>query len=134
MTAIDTSVAVAAFATWHEDHAAAVDALAKRPRLIAQVGLETYSVLTRLPSPHRAHPEMVLTFLHKNFDRRWLLLGAGEQRRLLSEAAAVGIAGGAVYDALIAATARNVDETLITLDRRALPTYQAIGVDVRLLA
>jgi predicted nucleic acid-binding protein len=40
-----------------------------------------------------------------------------------------GIRGGALYDALIAATARHHDHTLITADRRAAPVYTALGVE-----
>lgn len=49
MIAVDTSVVVAAFASWHEGHASAVSALARRPRLPTHVTVEAFSVLTRLP-------------------------------------------------------------------------------------
>lgn len=49
MIAADTSVVVAAFASWHEGHESALVALARRPRLPGHVALESYSVLTRLP-------------------------------------------------------------------------------------
>jgi predicted nucleic acid-binding protein len=45
-----------------------------------------------------------------------------------------GIAGGAAYDALVASTAAASGEILITLDRRALRTYEAMGASVRLLS
>jgi predicted nucleic acid-binding protein len=54
--------------------------------------------------------------------------------RLLDVAAAERIAGGALYDAVVAATAREAGATLITLDRRAVPTYQLLGVGYRLVA
>lgn len=38
------------------------------------------------------------------------------------------MAGGAIYDALIAATAKHAGAVLVTRDRRALPTYDTIGV------
>lgn len=53
MIAPDTSVLVAGFATWHEGHEAAVRALNRGVHLIAHAAVETYSVLTRLPPPHR---------------------------------------------------------------------------------
>lgn len=49
MIVINTRVVVAAFASWHEGHASAVSALARRPRLSAHVAVEAFSVLTRLP-------------------------------------------------------------------------------------
>ncbi len=43
------------------------------------------------------------------------------------------IAGGAVYDALIAATARAHDATLLTLDRCATIGYDRLGVPYELI-
>jgi hypothetical protein len=62
MRAVDSSVVIAAFATWHEHHAIARKAMAGRPRLVAHAAVESYSVLTRLPPPHRAHPSIVHAF------------------------------------------------------------------------
>ena len=47
MKAADTSVVIAAFASWHEKHEAARRALDEGLRLIEHCSLETYSVLTR---------------------------------------------------------------------------------------
>jgi predicted nucleic acid-binding protein len=49
----DTSVFVAAFASWHEKHALALAAVQAVDVVIAHCLVETYSVLTRLPTPHR---------------------------------------------------------------------------------
>lgn len=133
MTTIDTSVAVAAFAPWQEHHSIALDAVAERVRLIGHVALETYSVLTRLPTPHRAPPELVFEFLIQNFPAPWLVLSARDHRRLVSTVASSKITGGAVYDALIGATALAAGETLLTLDRRAIATYEMLGTDARFL-
>ncbi|MGL3148852.1 hypothetical protein ACSS7Z_00700 [Microbacterium sp. A82] len=43
--------------------------------------------------------------------------------------AAAGIAGGAVYDGFVALAARESGIRLLSCDRRALPTYQALGID-----
>ena len=60
MKAVDSSVVIAAaFATWHEHHALARKATADKPRLVAHAAVESYSVLTRLPQPHRADPSIV---------------------------------------------------------------------------
>jgi predicted nucleic acid-binding protein len=56
--------------------------------------------------------------------------GAGILRRDLVE---LGITGGAVYDALVGATAIEHGLPLATLDRRALATYRALGVELRLI-
>ncbi|MDN5762207.1 MAG: hypothetical protein L0H41_07825 [Microlunatus sp.] len=44
-----------------------------------------------------------------------------------------GIAGGAVYDALVGEAARIHDRRLPTRDRRALSTYPLLGVEFRLI-
>lgn len=128
MIAVDTSVVVAAFASWHEGHAAAQAVLSRRPRLIAHVAIETYSVLTRLPPPHRASPSSVADFLTQAFAAPSLVLAPEACLELIVGAARNAVAGGAIYDALVGATARNAGATLLTRDRRAIPTYQALGV------
>jgi predicted nucleic acid-binding protein len=132
--AADTSVVVAAFATWHEGHASAVAAMRRHePRLPAHVGLESFSVLTRLPPPHRARPEIVAAFLRARFPADPLTLPGGAHEDLIREATAAGLIGGAVYDALVAATARHAGATLISRDRRAVRVYKALGVKYELL-
>ena len=59
-------------------------------------------------------------------------LSAGDTADLLREFAAVGLTGGAVYDGLVAAAAREHRLPLITCDRRAEPTYRALGVTYEL--
>jgi len=132
--AVDTSVVVAAFASWHEHHAIARKAMAGRPRLIAHAAVESYSVLTRLPPPHRAQPSVVHTFLTERFSDPLLTLSETGYQELLATVAANQILGGPTYDALIAFTAAEHDVTLISLDRRAIATYEAIGAAVEQLA
>ncbi|GAB3914246.1 hypothetical protein GCM10011575_18120 [Microlunatus endophyticus] len=72
MRAVDTSVIVAAFAGWHQDHASAAAELRQRPRVVAHALLEAYSVLTRLPGPHRAPPVWLLNSWPRSFPKsRW---------------------------------------------------------------
>lgn len=128
MIAVDTSVVVAAFASWHEGHEAATTALAQRPRLVAHVALESYSVLTRLPPPHRAPAALVGKFLAARFPGPPLALPGREQMALVRLAVEAGITGGAIYDALVGATAKHAGATLLTRDRRAIPVYDLVGV------
>ncbi|MER3411087.1 MAG: VapC toxin family PIN domain ribonuclease, partial [Thermoleophilia bacterium] len=86
MTTPDTSVVVAAFARWHEQHEAARAAVREAEALVAPVAVESFSVLTRLPPPHRASPEIVVAFLDHHFPRPFLLLDAEGFRRLLDTA------------------------------------------------
>ena len=129
MIAVDTSVVVAAFASWHEGHTSAAAALARRPRVPAHVLLETYSVLTRLPPPHRAPAGLVAAFLAERFTAPPLVLPAAEHARLVGRAAETGIVGGSIHDALVGATVRHAGARLLSRDRRAAPTYERVGVE-----
>lgn len=132
--AVDSSVIIAAFASWHEAHAAALDALDLQPVLVAHCALEAYSVLTRLPAPHRADAALVVAFLSETFRGPAIALPAKRSARLPAELAAVGISGGATYDGLVAMTAAARGALLLTLDARAEATYRRCGVRYELLA
>jgi predicted nucleic acid-binding protein len=131
--AVDSSVVIAAFASWHEHHAVARKAMAARPRLIAHAAVEAYSVLTRLPPPHRASPDMVHAFITGRFTEPFLILSETGYRELLATVAAGQILGGPAYDALIAFTAAEHNATLMSLDQRAAATYETVGVQVEQL-
>jgi len=90
-------------------------------------------VLTRLPPPHRSPAPLVIEFLVGNFTDPVLVLPARDQTRLLATCSEAGIVGGAVYDAVVAATAIHAGARLVTLDRRAMPTYEALGAQVQLI-
>lgn len=129
----DTSVVVAAFSSWSEQHDAAVDALGDVRDLVAHVELESYSVLTRLPEPYRAEPSLVADYLREDFSGARLSLPAGGRHDLTTRLAALSIYGGRVYDALVALTAKHHRLVLLSCDRRATFTYERVGVDVRYL-
>jgi len=134
LIAVDTSVVVAAFASWHDGHRTAAAALARKPRVPPHVLIETFSVLTRLPPPHRAPAALVAAFLAERFANVPLALPPRAHLPLIEQAASNGIAGGSVYDALIAATVRHAGARLLTRDRRAANTYERFGVEYELLA
>jgi predicted nucleic acid-binding protein len=131
--AADTSVVVAAFASWHESHQAAGGALRPGTRLIAQCAVESYSVLTRLPPPHRAPADVVVRFLAERFPDDYLVLDSAALKALLRTLPGLGITGGATYDAVIGATAVRAHATLLSFDRRAAGTYERSGCDLKLL-
>lgn len=124
---------VAAFASWHEQHEAARRVLDGSIHPIEHCALETYSVLTRLPAPHRAPGELVRDFLAARFRAPFLRLSGEAYRDFLLHLPDRGIAGGASYDALVAATAVGHAAELLTCDRRAAPVYERYGVRVTLL-
>ena len=133
MIAVDTSVVIAGFASWHEGHRPAATVLSREPRVPAHVLVETYSVLTRLPPPHRASSAIVTAFLAQQFRQAPLTLASRGWLRLLDRAAELGVTGGAVYDALVAETARHAGATLLTRDRRAVAVYEKIGATYELV-
>lgn len=134
MKAADTSVAVAAFASWHEQHAAARRVLDGGVRLIEHCALETFSVLTRLPPPHRSSGGLVRDFVRARFPQPFLRLSATAWRAFVLGLPEHNIAGGAAYDALVAATAAAAGAELFTCDRRAAAVYESYGVRTRFLA
>lgn len=134
MIVIDSSVAIAAFASWHERHERARAVVAAAPAVVAHSVLETYSVLTRLPEPHRVEAAAVAAYLERQFATPPLALDGRRQRALVGRLSSAGIVGGAVYDALIAVTAQAHDAMLVSLDARAATTYARCGVRFELLA
>jgi predicted nucleic acid-binding protein len=130
---VDTSVAVALTVTGHEHHSTTVRAIGDRLLgLSGHAAFETFSVLTRLPPPIRRTPGTVFRLLSSNFpESRYLSAqAAGDVLGRLTE---LGIAGGAVYDALVASASLEHQLPLATRDRRALETYRALGVELEVL-
>lgn len=89
-------------------------------------------MLTRLPPPARRIPAVVARLLATTFPET-RFLSARAAASLLTDLETAGIAGGAVYDALVGATAKEHRLPLATRDRRALEVYRALDVDVELL-
>jgi predicted nucleic acid-binding protein len=125
---------IASLAPWHEAHKPARAALLTGDtRLPAHVAFETTSALSRMPEGHRIAPAVVLEALELGFPQPWLTLEAAAQRDALQRAVKAGVRGGALYDALIAATASKHGATLLSADRRARGVYQAMGVEATLI-
>lgn len=129
----DTSVAVALIVADHTFHEATVEAVDdRRLGLAGHAAFETFSVLTRLPVPARRPPAVVAKLLVANFPET-RHLSPGRANALVEQLGDAGIAGGSVYDALVAATAVEHDLVLVTRDARALDTYRAAGASIELL-
>jgi predicted nucleic acid-binding protein len=130
---VDTSVAVPLVVADHENHRAVARSIGRlQLGLAGHAAFETFSVLTRLPPPARRMPLAVQRLLTQNFPAT-LFLPPGAADRLLDELATLGIAGGAIYDALVGATAREHAVELATRDLRAADTYRALGVTIRII-
>lgn len=133
----DTSCLVAAVVSWHEHYGATSDELARRGRrgeemvLAVPALVEAYAVLTRLPPSHRLKAKDALAVLEGSFGKADVVaLSGGETWPFLKSLPAAGIAGGSVYDALIAVCARKARaDVILTWNRRHFERV-AEGIDV----
>jgi predicted nucleic acid-binding protein len=104
---LDTSVLVPAFLEDHEHHERSLRVFlgAKRERdcCAAHSLAEVYATMTRLPGRHRLSEEQVLLFLENIRERLAVISLTGEEyHTAIKDAAATGVTGGTIYDALIA--------------------------------
>lgn len=131
--AADSSVAVAATIHVHEFHSIALPVvLDRRPILAGHAVFETLSVLTRLVGT-RLSPSLAASTLSANFGEPCWLTAKGS-RRVFGLVGERGLAGGAIFDALVAQAALDHDRVLLSLDRRAEATYRSIGVRFEILS
>jgi toxin FitB len=132
--ALDASVAVPLLVRAHHHHAAVVEWWdGQEVALSGDALAETYSVLTRLPGDARLAPVDAARLLSSRFSAP-LLMSSAHSRELPEILSGLGIAGGAVYDALVALAAREHGTPLATRDARARGTYDAVGVKVIVVA
>ena len=132
--AVDTSVAIPLLVRSHQHHADVVrwwngQELALSGHALA----ETYSVLTRLPGDARLATDDAARLLDARFAAP-LVLSAAAARKVHSTLSRLGIAGGTVYDALVALAAKEHGASLATRDARARGTYDAVAAKVILVA
>jgi predicted nucleic acid-binding protein len=126
----DSSAAVPLVVHDHEFHGTVLEVADRSRRgLAGHAWFETYSVLTRMPAGARRSPQAVFAALHATFPET-RFLDPDAAMTLRAELAQRGIAGGAVFDALVAAVARELEVPLVTCDKRAKATYEALGVRV----
>jgi len=129
----DTNCIVALLSSRHEHHERAVGEMERRLDdgetlvIAAHTLVETYSVLTRLPTPHRLSPADCRALIEANFlpdTAEVAALSADGYRRLIHDAPAGNLSGGRVYDAVIAACARagHVD-VLLTFNERHFAVF-----------
>jgi predicted nucleic acid-binding protein len=129
----DTSVLIPVFLEDHEHHEPSLAAFApakKNQACCAAHSLaEVYSALTRLPGRHRLSGEQVLLFLEAIEERLTVVaLDSREYYSTIKQAAATGIVGGTLYDALLARCALKAGaETIYTWN---LEHFQRLGPEV----
>ncbi len=89
-------------------------------------------MLTRLPAPSRLTPLTAGRVILHNFPDA--CPGPSDDALSLVERfAELGVAGGAVYDGLVALAAHDDQRLLLTRDQRAERTYRRLAVEFELL-
>ncbi|ABW11781.1 PilT protein domain protein [Parafrankia sp. EAN1pec] len=132
--AVDASVAVPLLVRSHVQHEDVVRWWAGRELTLSGHALaETYSVLTRMPGDARLSGSDAARLLDARFTAPLTLTGPVAQS-VHTTLGRLGIAGGAVYDGLVALAAREHGLALATRDARARGTYDAVGVKVVIVA
>lgn len=114
----DTSVLLPVFLEDHEHHEASLKALLKAGKNSGYCGAhslaEIYAASTRLPGKHRLSGEQALLFLEDLTERLTMVaLTAHEYYRAIQVAAAGGIVGGTIYDALLAHCALKAEADIL---------------------
>jgi predicted nucleic acid-binding protein len=121
---LDTSVLVAAFYGDHQHHEPSLALLAEQERssgcTASHCLAEVYSVLTGMPGKDRVSPHEALLFLGDVRQRlATIALEEIEYFAVLEGAAATGMTGGSIYDAIIAHCALKAEaQTLYTWNVR----------------
>jgi predicted nucleic acid-binding protein len=134
VTTIDSSVLIPALHRSHVGHEQAIAVFRRGDlRVGGHVLLETYSTLTGGRVGPRALPQLALEALLR-LPGPPLTLTPDGYLSTLRRCAQNGLIGGAVYDALVAATAQEAGAQLVSRDRRAARTYEAMGAEYELLA
>jgi predicted nucleic acid-binding protein len=130
---LDTSVLVAAFHGDHEHHKQSLDLLVRFSQREAATSAhslaEVYATLTALPGKHRVAPDQAMLFLETMRKRLTLVpLSEDDYYRVAEAASAQGIAGGAIYDALLGRCALKVKaETIYTWNVR---DFERLGPEI----
>jgi len=133
---LDTSVLVPVFLGDHVHHAPSLAVFTRFAKTEVSCGahslVEVYSSLARLPGKHRIGGEQAILFIESIRERLTIVgLVPEEYFALLRANAALGISGGAIYDALLASCAlKSGAEILFTWNLRH---YGQLGPQVKLL-
>ena len=119
--ALDSSYLIALISDWHGQHARTLRSYMRWLEEHAEILLplhavaESFSVLTRLPLPYRLSAQLAQQSLSENFAKHAIVVGLQPQRfwRVMEGLARLGISGGQVYNALIAASASEAHASVL---------------------
>ena len=135
VTAVDTNIIVAGLLSWHEHHQIAsaqlIALLENESEVVVPlpVLVEAYSVMTRLPPPHRLGSKDAIEILESSLRHRVTLVGldGDEGWNLLQDISQRSITGGTTYDGLILACARKGGaRRLLTFNR---PHFERLATE-----
>ena len=103
---LDTSVLVATFYADHEHHSPSIDLFLRFAKKDVCCGVhslaEVYATLTGMPAKARVSGDEALLFLSDIRERlRLVALDELEYFQIIEASSAAGLAGGAVYDAIL---------------------------------
>ena len=138
--ALDTNVIVAAVSALHAHHEPALSVLqAIRKRgddlvIPAPALVESYSVLTRLPRPHRLAPAMAAMLLSTNFQHgaRVVALEGEMMWTFMSALPERAVRGGLSYDAHVAECALKGRTTvLLTFNTRHFERFESTSMTIK---
>jgi len=130
---LDTSVLIAAVSVQHVHHepslAVYLAANKNQAGCAAHSLAEVYATLTRLPGKQRMSCEQTLVFLDEIRNRlKTVVLDGEEYGSAIADAAAEGVLGGMVYDALIARCAlKGQAQTIFTWN---IDHFRRLGPEV----
>ncbi len=130
---LDTNVLIAAFYGDHIHHTASLDVFTRFPKNEAGCGahslVEVYSSLTRMPGRHRISSDQAMLFIRSARERLAIVgLTPEEYFEALVSFSALGIVGGAIYDAILAKCALKAQaKTVFTWNRRH---YEQFGPEI----
>ena len=129
----DTSVLVPVFYGDHIHHRASLERFIQFDKSTGCCGAhslaEVYSTITRMPGKHRVSGEQAMLFIQSVRERLSVVtLSGNEYADALAAAAALGIVGGGVYDAMLAHCAFKAKaETIYSWNSRH---YALCGADI----
>jgi len=119
--ALDSSYVIALLCDWHAHHKRTLQSYQHWHDRDAKIVLpmhsilESYSVLTRIPAPHRLPPAIARQAIEETFGQTAVIAGMkpGRLWQRMGELARLGFGGGQVYDASIAWCAADAGATIL---------------------
>jgi predicted nucleic acid-binding protein len=135
VTAVDTNVIVAGLLSWHVHHKMAsaqlIALLESQIELVIPLPalVEAYSVMTRMPLPHRLGSKDAFEILESSLRDHVTLVGldGDEGWELLQDISQRSVTGGTTYDGLILACAhKGGARRLLTFNR---PHFERIATE-----